>query len=63
MPDGNYIRVSELSDFVYCPMAWQLRRNGAGADPQAQAEQEAGREFHHEHARQVARSEAASAAT
>jgi hypothetical protein len=33
MPDRNYIRVSELSDFIYCPTAWQLRRNGAGSDP------------------------------
>jgi CRISPR/Cas system-associated exonuclease Cas4 (RecB family) len=59
MRDHEYIRVSELRDFVYCPVAWQLWRSGASSDPRAQAEQEPGREFHHEHARQLARSDAA----
>lgn len=59
MSDHKHTRVSELGDFVYCPVAWQLRRNGAGSDPRALAEQEVGREFHHEHARQLSRSEAA----
>ena len=25
----QYIRVSELGDFTYCPVAWHLRKNGA----------------------------------
>ena len=62
MRDHEYIRVSELGDFAYCPVAWQLRRSGARSDPRAQADQEAGREFHHDHARLLARSDAAATA-
>ena len=61
--DRPYIRVSELSEFTYCSVAWHLRMSGAPSDPHAAVEQEAGREFHHEHARQLARRNAAATAS
>ena len=59
MRKRQYIRVSELGDFTYCPVAWQLRKNGAPSGPQAIVEQDLGRTFHYRHARQVTRSESA----
>ena len=61
MRKRQYIRVSELGDFTYCPIAWQFRKNGAPSEPQAIVEQNVGCRFHYRHARQVMRSESAAA--
>lgn len=49
----HVITASEIGEFVYCPKAWQLKREGAEADSPALAE---GAAFHLEHGATIAQS-------
>lgn len=49
----HVITASEIGEFVYCPKAWQLKREGAEADSPALAE---GTAFHTQHGANVAQS-------
>ena len=48
------IRVSELGDWVYCHLAWKLRREGAAPTPEAEARADESRAWHAEHGEVVA---------
>jgi hypothetical protein len=48
----NWIRASEISNFVYCQRAWWLQRV-QGKSPTNMRELQTGRHFHQQHGRLV----------
>jgi hypothetical protein len=52
----SLISASEVGDYVFCALAWRMRAEGHKTLPSAQAAQESGTQWHHEHGRGVRRS-------
>ena len=50
--EKQYISASELAEFQFCRRAWHL--SSLGTPSELTAERDAGREWHHSHADQVA---------